>query len=50
MSRVWQHVKLSDVSHGTRPRYILAADEDVKKSTNQPNSISAVGIECFITQ
>ena len=34
---VWQHVKLSDVSLGTRPCDSLAADEDVKKPTNQPN-------------
>ena len=31
LSRVWQQVKLSDVSLGTRPRYSLTADEDVKK-------------------
>ena len=36
LSRVWQHVKkLSDVSLGTRPRYSLVADEDVKKPTKQ---------------
>ena len=34
---VWQHVKLSDVSLGTRPRYSLVAEENVKKPTNQPN-------------
>ena len=32
---MWQHVKLSDVSLGTRPRDSLVADEDVKL-TNQP--------------
>ena len=31
LSRVWQHIKLSDVSLGTRPRYSLVIDEDVKK-------------------
>ena len=37
-SSVWQHVKLSDVSLGTRPRDSLVADVDVKKpSTNQSN-------------
>ena len=35
LSLVWQHVKLSDVSLGTRPRYSLVVDEDVKKPTNQ---------------
>ena len=35
LSRVWQHVKWSDVSLGTRPRYCLVVDEDVKKPTNQ---------------
>ena len=29
--------KLSDVSFGTRPRYSLAAGEDVKKPTNHPS-------------
>ena len=36
LSRMWQHVKLSDVSLDTRPRYSLIIDEDFKK-TNQPN-------------
>ena len=35
LSRVWQHVKLSDVSLGTRPRYSLVVDEDVKKPKKQ---------------
>ena len=30
---VWQHVKLSDVSLGTRSRDSLIADEDVTKQT-----------------
>ena len=30
---VWQHVKLSDVSLGTRERNSLVPDEDVKKPT-----------------
>ena len=34
---MWQHVKLSDVSLGKRPRYSLVSDEDVKKS-NQTNN------------
>ena len=33
----WQHVKLSDVSLGTRPQGIPVGDEDVKKPTNQTN-------------
>ena len=33
LSRVWQHVKLSDVSLGTRPRYSLVVDEN--KQTKQ---------------
>ena len=37
LSRVWQHVKLSDVSLGTLPRYSLVVDEDIKKPTNLPN-------------
>ena len=37
LSRVWQHVKLSDVSLGTRPRFSLVVDEDVKKPTKQTN-------------
>ena len=37
LSRVWQHEKLSDASLGTRPRYSLAVDEDVKKPTKQTN-------------
>ena len=32
---VWQHVKLSDVSLGTRPQYKLVVDEDVKKTNKQ---------------
>ena len=35
LSHVWQHLKLSYVSLGTRPRYSLVVDEDVKKPTNQ---------------
>ena len=35
LSRVWQHIKLSDVSLGTLPRYSLVVDEDVKKPNNQ---------------
>ena len=35
LSRVWQHVKLSDFSLKTRPRYSLVADQDFKKPTIQ---------------
>ena len=42
LSRVWQHVKLSDVSLGTRPRYSLVVDEDIKKPTNQTNKIAGL--------
>ena len=38
LSRVWQQVKLSEVSLGTFLRYSPVADEDVKKPTNQPNN------------
>ena len=41
LSRVRQHVKLSDVSLVTRPRYCLVVDEDVKKPTNQTNKKKA---------
>ena len=37
LSRVWQHVKLSDALSWARPRYSLVVDEDVKKPTNQTN-------------
>ena len=32
---MWQHVKLSDVSLGTRPRYSLVVDEDDKKPNKE---------------
>ena len=35
LSRVWQHVTLSDVCLGTHPRYSLVVDEDVKKRNKQ---------------
>ena len=35
LASVWQHVKLSDVSLGTRPRYSLADDEDFKNPNKQ---------------
>ena len=38
LSRVWQHVQLSDVSLETRPRYSLVTDEDVNKQTKQTNN------------
>ena len=40
LPRVWQHVKFSDFSLGTRPRYSLVVDLDVKKPTNQTNKAS----------
>ena len=43
---VWQHVKLSDVILGTRLRYSLDVDEDVKKTTNQTKLYSACMIQC----
>ena len=39
-SRVWQHVKLSDVSLGTRPRYSPVADQDFKKQSKQTNKFT----------
>ena len=33
LSRVWQHIKLSYVSLGTRQRYNLVVDHDAKKPT-----------------
>ena len=38
LSRVWQHIKLSDVSLGTPPRYSLVADEDGKNPNKQQKS------------
>ena len=38
LSRVWQHVKLPDVSLGICPRYSLVVDEDIKKPTNKQTS------------
>ena len=35
LSRVWQHVKLSDVSLGTRPRDSLVVDEDEKSNRHR---------------
>ena len=40
LSRVWQHVKLSNVSLETRPRYSLVVDKDVKKATKQTKAVS----------
>ena len=37
---MWQHLKLSDVSRETRPRYNLVVDEDVKKPNRQTNQKS----------
>ena len=39
---VWQQIKLSDISLGTRPQDSLVADEDFDLKnplTNQPNSV-----------
>ena len=43
LSRVWQHVKLSDVSLETCPRYSLVVDEDFKK----PNNLSIKRFSLF---
>ena len=37
LSHVWQHVKLSDVSLGTVPRYSLVVHEDAKNPNKQTN-------------
>ena len=37
LPRVWQHLNMSDVSLGTRPRYSLFVDEDFNKR-NQPTN------------
>ena len=42
LSHVWQHVKLSDVSLGTRPQYSLVADEDDKKPNNETRNYLSV--------
>ena len=39
LSCVWQHVKLSDVSLGTRPRHSLVVDENGKKPTKQIQTV-----------
>ena len=44
LSRVWQNVKLSDVSLGTRPRYSPVVDKDFKKPTNQTNQPNVKGL------
>ena len=36
-SHFGQHVELSDVSLGARPRYSLAVDKDVKKPNKETN-------------
>ena len=43
LSRVWQHVKLSDVSLGARLRYGLVVEEDVKKPTKQTSLLLFMG-------
>ena len=35
LSRVWQHVQLSDFSLGTRPRYSQVVDEDFRNQKNK---------------
>ena len=42
VSCVGHYVKLSDVSRGTRPRYNLVVDEDVKKPNKQTCFDSAI--------
>ena len=44
LSRVWQHVNLSDVSLGIRPRYSLVVDEDVKILIKQTTSLAMYNV------
>ena len=37
LSHVWQHLKFSDFSLGTRPQYYLVVDKDVKRPIIQTN-------------
>ena len=41
LSRMWQHLKLSDVSLGNLPLYSLDIDEEVKKPTYQTNKLTS---------
>ena len=52
LSHVWQPVKLSDVSLGTRPRYCLVVDEDGKKPNNQKNYLNSLILtgQCFLLE
>ena len=49
LCRAWQHVKFSDVSLGTRLRYSLVVDEDVKKPTKQTLVTIHVVRSCSVT-
>ena len=46
---MWQHVKLSDVSLGTRPRYSLVANEDVKKPIKQKTATALTRFSSYLT-
>ena len=46
LSRMWQHVKLSDVSLGTCPRYSLVVDENVEKPNKQNKKNNNLGQTC----
>ena len=41
---VWQHVKFSDVNHGTRHRDGLVADEDVKKPSKRTHQFHSLNL------
>ena len=43
LSRMWQHVKLSDVSLGTGSRYSLVVDEDFEKPNKETKTQMKVG-------
>ena len=42
LPRLWQHVKLSDVSLVTYPGYSIVVDEDVNKQTNPACNVHLV--------
>ena len=48
LSRVWQHVKWSEASLRTRPRYSLVVDEDVRIPIDQGNTPPEVSMIIFL--
>ena len=48
LSSMWEHVKMSDVSFGTRSRHSLVVDEEFKKPTNQTNKQRRAGCNIHI--